>query len=91
VSAAKPSYKFVADTVGFDFLNALVHPGNAIADGIEQAGHGNRVISIHRDNHRKSRIFQLLSDQVPDYRFVFNNQDCSLPLRWHLQATTVAS
>jgi Putative stress-induced transcription regulator len=44
VSAAKPSYKFVADTVGLDFLNALVHPGNAIADGegfvrwIEQAG-----------------------------------------------------
>jgi hypothetical protein len=35
------------------------------------------LISIHRDNYCKSRIFQLLSDHVPDYRFVFNNQDCS--------------
>jgi predicted RNA-binding Zn ribbon-like protein len=44
VSAAKPSYKFVADAIGLDFLNALVDPGGAIADGesfmrwIEQAG-----------------------------------------------------
>jgi predicted RNA-binding Zn ribbon-like protein len=44
VNAAKPSYKFVADAIGLDFLNALVHPGGAIADGesflrwIEQAG-----------------------------------------------------
>ena len=44
MSAAKPSYKFVADAIGLDFLNALVHPDGAIADGesfmrwIEQAG-----------------------------------------------------
>ena len=44
MSAAKPSYKFVADAIGLDFLNALVDPGGAIADGesfmrwIEQAG-----------------------------------------------------
>jgi hypothetical protein len=44
VSAAKPSDKFVADAIGLDFLNALAHPGSAIADGegfvrwMEQAG-----------------------------------------------------
>jgi predicted RNA-binding Zn ribbon-like protein len=44
MSAAKPFYKFVADAIGLDFLNALVYPDGEIADGesflrwIEQAG-----------------------------------------------------
>jgi predicted RNA-binding Zn ribbon-like protein len=35
MNASKPSYKFVADALGLDFLNALIHPdkGGAIADG----------------------------------------------------------
>jgi predicted RNA-binding Zn ribbon-like protein len=36
MNASEPSYKFVADALGLDFLNALVHPadkGGGIADG----------------------------------------------------------